>query len=46
MEARPEYLGAAFKTIDRRYGSFDDYVFKALALTRHDTERLRTLYLE
>ena len=46
MEARSEYLVSAFDTVNRQYGSFDDYVFKALDLTKHDTERLKTLYLE
>ena len=46
MQARTDYLGAAFETITRQYGSFDDYVYKALDLTKHDTERLRALYLE
>ena len=46
MEVRPEYLGAAFETIQREYGSFEDYVYKALDLTMHDTERLRALFLE
>lgn len=46
MEARPEYLEAAFDSIHRQYGSFEDYVYKALDLTRHDTEHLRAIYLE
>jgi protein-tyrosine phosphatase len=46
MEARPEYLAAAFSTIFREHGSFEEYIYKALDLTMHDTERLRALYLE
>lgn len=46
MEARPEYLTAAFGAIYREFGSFEEYVFKSLDLTMHDTERLRDLYLE
>lgn len=46
MEARPEYLGAAFESIDQQYGSFDGYMSSGLGLTKQDTERLGTLYLE
>lgn len=46
MEARAEYLTAAFNAIDQIHGSFEDYVYKALDLSVYDTERLRALYLE
>jgi protein-tyrosine phosphatase len=46
MEARPEYIGAAMDCIDREYGSFEDYVYKALDLSLDDTQRLRELYLD
>lgn len=46
MEAHPEYLGAAFGSIDQQYGSFDDYLFTGLGLTKYDIERLGMLYLE
>jgi protein-tyrosine phosphatase len=46
MEAHPEYLGAAFGSIDLQYGSFDGYLSQGLGLTKQDTERLGSLYLE
>jgi protein-tyrosine phosphatase len=46
MEAHPGYLGAAFESIDLQYGSFDDYLLKGLGLTKDDTQRLSSLYLE
>ena len=46
MEARPEYLNAAFETIDRKHGSFENYLQNGLSLTPHDIERLKNIYLE
>jgi protein-tyrosine phosphatase len=46
MQAHPEYLGAAFASIDQQYGSFDGYLSQGLGLAKHDTERLGTVYLE
>jgi protein-tyrosine phosphatase len=46
MQAHPEYLGAAFGSIDQQYGSFDDYLFRGLELSKDDTQRLGALYLE
>jgi protein-tyrosine phosphatase len=46
MEARPEYLAAAFDAIDSEYGSFDAYVYKGLALSTDQIESLKKLYLE
>jgi protein-tyrosine phosphatase len=46
MEARPEYVSAAFDAIDRAYGSFDSYVFEALGLSIHDVNQLKAVYLE
>ena len=46
MEARPEYLSAAFEAIDREHGSFENYVRNGLELTVKDIEHLKLLYLE
>jgi protein-tyrosine phosphatase len=46
MQAHPEYLGAAFESINLEYGSFDGYLSQGLGLTKHDTERLNAVYLE
>jgi protein-tyrosine phosphatase len=46
MEARPEYLSAAFDAIEREYGSFDNYVYQVLELSLKDVEQLKALYLE
>jgi protein-tyrosine phosphatase len=46
MIADPAYLSAAFETMNQVYGSFEDYVFKALGLRARDLEKLRALYLE
>lgn len=46
MEAHPGYLGAAFESIDLQYGSFDDYLFRGLGLSKDDPQRLAALYLE
>lgn len=46
MEARPEYLSAAFDAIDREFGSFDAYVYDALGLSIHDVNKLKAVYLE
>lgn len=46
MEARSEYLWAAFETINREYGSFESYVRSGLGLTEEDVEHLKSLYLE
>lgn len=46
MEARPEYLSAAFEALDRQYGSFENYVREGLALSSQDVTRLRNAYLE
>jgi protein-tyrosine phosphatase len=46
MQAHPEYLGAAFESINLEYGSFDGYLSQGLGLTKDDTQRLAVLYLE
>lgn len=46
MEARPEYLSAAFDAIDREYGSFDIYVYEVLGLSYDDIDELKAVYLE
>jgi protein-tyrosine phosphatase len=46
MQAKPNYLGAAFETIDREYGSFENYVHDGLKLSKKDVEQLKLFYLE
>ena len=46
LEVRPAYLSAAFETIDREYGSLENYVRNRLDLNEQDIELLRSLYLE
>lgn len=46
MQVAAAYLLAAFETIDRDYGSFENYVHNTLGLTEKDVERLKTSYLE
>ena len=46
IEAKPEYLAIAFETIERSYGSFDEYAHKGLNLTKEQIEHLRLLYLQ
>ena len=46
MAADPSYLSAAFDSIDREYGSFENYVQNGLGLTENDVKRMKGLYLE
>lgn len=46
MIAHPPYLSAAFEAIDRNHGSFENYVYNGLRLTKWDVEYLKSLYLE
>ncbi len=46
MEARTEYLIAAFDELEREHGSFENYVRNGLGLTEQDIERLKNIYLE
>lgn len=46
MRADERYLSAAFDTIDREYGSFENYTRVGLELSELDIERLKKLYLE
>ncbi len=46
MEARTEYLTAAFEALEREHGSFENYVRNGLGLTDQDLERLKHMYLE
>lgn len=46
MAADPFYLSAAFDSIDREYGSFENYVQNGLGLTENDVGRMKGLYLE
>jgi protein-tyrosine phosphatase len=46
MAAHPSYLSAAFETIDREHGSFENYVRDGLGLSEKDIEQFKMLYLE
>lgn len=46
MGVEPEWLQAAFDTIDERYGNFDGYVRQGLGLSEQEVSRLRSLLLE
>jgi len=46
LEVKQSYLAAAFQTIDRLYGSFDDYVRLGLGLTPEQVNALRSIYLQ
>jgi protein-tyrosine phosphatase len=46
LEVKPEYLTAAFKALDREFGSFDNYIQSGLGLTAADVEQLRAWLLE
>ena len=46
MEAHPAYLSAAFEAMDRKYGSFENYIHNGLELTETQVEHLKKLYLE
>ncbi|MCY9515509.1 tyrosine-protein phosphatase [Paenibacillus apiarius] len=46
MEARPEYLTAAFKEMEQAYGGVHSYLEDALGLTETDIEELKRKLLE
>ena len=46
LEVKAGYLSAAIETIDRQYGSFDEYVRQGLDLTQEQIEHLRLIYLQ
>jgi protein-tyrosine phosphatase len=46
MRAEPRYLSTAFETIDREYGSFENYIQKGIGLSALDVEHFKALYLE
>jgi protein-tyrosine phosphatase len=46
MMVRATDLSTAFETIDRDFGSFENYVSNELRLSSHDVEQLKSLYLE
>ena len=46
LSAQPKYLEAAFEEIDRIYGSFDDFLDRALGVSESDRRRLVDLLTE
>ena len=44
--AYPEYIDAAFDSIDKNYGTVENYLHEALELTDEDIEKLKENYLE
>jgi protein-tyrosine phosphatase len=46
MSVDRSYIEAAFETIDKKYGSFDEYRRKKLNLSDPEVEKLRARYLE
>ncbi len=46
MRAHPDYLAAAFSTLEAAHGSFENYVRDGLGLSEQDIDRLRQTYLE
>jgi protein-tyrosine phosphatase len=46
LSAQPKYLEAAFDEIDRAYGSFDDFLNRALGVSESDRRRLVDLMTE
>ncbi|QKS02058.1 tyrosine-protein phosphatase [Sphingomonas sp. CL5.1] len=45
LTVRPAYINAAFAEVDRRYGSFDNYVHQAFGLNDAGIKRLRVRFL-
>lgn len=46
LRVHPSYLSAAFQTIDREHGTFENYVREGLGLTTRDVDTLKCMYLE
>jgi len=45
MSVKPSYLQAAFDTVEKEYGAFDDYLKQALNVTDEEIVKLQDLYL-
>lgn len=45
MEQRAETMQAFFAEVDSRYGSWDEFVNRALGVTREQVDLLRETYL-
>ena len=43
--AREEYLDASYRRIGETYGSFENYIRKALHISDEEQSRLQSLYL-
>lgn len=41
----PEYLETAYRTANKTYGSFENYITQGIGFKKADWERLRTMYL-
>ena len=46
FEAHIPYLDAAYAAVERQFGSFDNYLAKALHITPDERSRLQEMYLE
>lgn len=46
MLADPRYLLTAFETVDRQFGSFENYIRNGLGLSAGDIDRFKAIYLE
>lgn len=45
LEVQAAYLDAAFRAIDEKYKTFDEYVFRDLGWTEEDLKKLKTKYI-
>lgn len=45
MSVKASYLEAAFNTVEKEYGSFDDYLKQGLDVNDEEIDQLRNLYL-
>jgi len=45
LEVRPVYLETAFRTIEKEYGSLDNYIRQGLGISAAEQEKLRQEYL-
>jgi len=45
FSVKPEYLQAAFRAIEQKYGTFEKYIESGLAITGDECEQLRLLFL-
>lgn len=46
LRAHPDYLSAAFRTLEEAHGSFDNYIRDGLGITDADIEKMKNTYLE